>query len=462
LQSRSSAKSSQASRSEMRAVLRTPAVTMRTERTDTMRILLDPGSYDFSNLGCVAVLQMAVRRLRALWPHASIQVLTDEPKELRWHCPEATPVLMSGHRSLLGDRLLGRFHRWLPAGLEGAVRRMDDALRERWPDVRERAARIKLGLQRRSTGALDAFCESLESADLVVVSGLAGIRGSEIHALETLELAIYRRKPTAMFSLGLGGPHDAELARRMARVLPRVNLIALRERRTGLRVLRQLGVEKPEIAVMGDDSVEMAKERRAPELGDFLGVTLRVGRSSEIGEPVVEEVAQVLRAAADRLGTRLVPLPTARGITRPDAEVGELIVRGCSAPTRHESLDTPSAVMDEVKRCRIVVSGAYHVAVFALAQGIPTVGVAQSAYFRDKLECLADLFGPGCVVLTPGQERFRESLRGAVDELWSRATSLRPGLLAQAEKQCEAARSAYGRLPQLVDRFEPSRFRGQA
>jgi hypothetical protein len=415
-----------------------------------MRILVDPGSYDFSNLGCVAVLQMAVRRLRALWTHAAIQVLTDDADGLRRHCPEATPLLMSGHRSLLGDRLLGRVHRWLPAGLERAGGRADDALRERWPNTRERLVRIKLGLQRRSASALDALCEALASADLVVASGLAGIRGSEIHTLETLDLAIHRGKPTAMFSLGLGGSHDAMQERRMARVLPRLNLIALRERRTGPSVLRRLGVRTPEIVITGDDAVELAHERRTADLGELIGVNLRVGRSSEMNDSDIEEVARALATATKRLGTHLVALPTARDIARPDSEVTRILVREWAAPPSPEPLDTTAAVIDEVRRCRVVVSGAYHTAVFALAQGIPTVGLAKSAYFGDKLECLADLFGAGCIVVSVCERGFGESLERAIEDLWSRAASLRPGLLAEAERQVAAARAAYGRLPSLV------------
>jgi colanic acid/amylovoran biosynthesis protein len=414
-----------------------------------MRILVDPGSYDFSNLGCVAVLQMAVRRLCALWPQAVVQVLTGKPAEFALYCPEATPLSVSGHQSFLGDRLLGRAHRWMPPTLDRAISGMDDALRERWPDARKTVVRLKLGLQRRSARDLDAFCEALESSDLVVSSGLAGIRGSEVHALETLDLAIHREKPTAMFSLGLSGSHGPKQERRMKRVLPHVNLIALRERRTGPGILHRFGVTEPEVVVTGDDSVELANERRAAELGEYIGVNLRISRSFWIDDAVARDVAETLQSAAKRLATRLVPLPTVRDIARPDVEIAEAIAGNLAVPPL-EPLDTPLAVINEVKRCRMVVTGRYHVAVFALAQGIPAVGIAGSPYVQDKLECLADQFGPGCVILVAREKNFRETLERAVGELWSEGQSLRPALLAEAKRQCEAGQSAYGRLRDFV------------
>ena len=408
-----------------------------------MQIVLDPGSYDFKNLGCVAVRQVAVRRLRELWPHARILVLTADPVGLARHCPDARPLLLSGHRSLLCDNLLGH-RRWLPAGLQRAVGRMDGAMRERWPDMREKAVRIKLRLQRRSTCELEAFSEAMERADLVVTSGLAGVRGTELHVLETLDLAIQRRKPTAMFSLGLGGPHNAEQERKIARVLPRVNLIALRERRTSPRVLRRLGIESLEFVVTGDDAVGLAYEARVSELGTAIGVNLRFG-SSELNEAVVTDVRAVLAAILSEYGARPVPLPTAE-VARPDKQVIERVLAGLPAPTRMPSLDTPLAIVQAISQCRVVVTAAYHAAVFALAQGVPTVCIAKSDYFTDKLTSLADLFGRGCLVVSANDPHFCELLRHAIQELWVSAELIRPKLLAAAQEQSEASRAAYGRL----------------
>ena len=57
-----------------------------------MRILVFPSAGHFNNLGDVAMLQIALARLRKTCPAARLQVLTDEPQSLKVYCPEAGPV----------------------------------------------------------------------------------------------------------------------------------------------------------------------------------------------------------------------------------------------------------------------------------------------------------------------------------------------------------------------------------
>ncbi len=53
-----------------------------------MRILLECGTYEPCNMGDVTMLQVAVKRLKGLWPDASITVITAAPDRLRAHCPD--------------------------------------------------------------------------------------------------------------------------------------------------------------------------------------------------------------------------------------------------------------------------------------------------------------------------------------------------------------------------------------
>src|ERR1700677_4250794 len=141
-----------------------------------MRILIDPGTYDYTNMGCVSVIQVAVARFRRLCPTCQVQVFTRDPDNLMRHCPDALPMTIDGHRAWFGDQYL---------------------------------------LGRRDTKPLTAFFEAIERADLVVTSGLAGIRTSEWHPVSTLEMAVSRGKPTAMFSLGLSSAYDPGCLKRI-------------------------------------------------------------------------------------------------------------------------------------------------------------------------------------------------------------------------------------------------------
>ncbi len=56
---------------------------------------------------------------------------------------------------------------------------------------------------------------------------------------------------------------------------------------------------------------------------------------------------------------------------------------------------TADSIIERVSRCRVVVTGNYQAAVFALAQGIPIVAVAATAYYRNKFQGLANQFQGG-------------------------------------------------------------------
>ncbi|MCS6926703.1 MAG: polysaccharide pyruvyl transferase family protein, partial [Candidatus Binatia bacterium] len=102
------------------------------------------------------------------------------------------------------------------------------------------------------------------------------------------------------------------------------------------------------------------------------------------------------------------------------------------------------------KRCRIVVVGSYHAAVFALAMGIPAVCLANSSYYRDKFLGLAHQFGEGCRVIFLDDADFPTKLTSEIDWAWRRACVLRPELLAAAERQVALSHAAYQRIYELI------------
>ena len=46
-------------------------------------------------------------------------------------------------------------------------------------------------------------------------------------------------------------------------------------------------------------------------------------------------------------------------------------------------------LIEQISRCRLVIVGSYHAAVFALAQGVSAIGLAGNAYYLQKFEGLA-------------------------------------------------------------------------
>ena len=183
----------------------------------------------------MAVLQICVERLRGLFPDAIIHVITAEPSGLARHCSHASPLSTRGPRSWYSDtELLGRLQVYLPKPVSQAVALRTRVLRRSRPELLERALSWKARLHGDGGHAIATYLTAVRQADLIVISGLGGLRGSEMNTLDTLETALALRKPTAMFGLGLSGEHSDEVLARARQILPRIDLIAVRERSTGL------------------------------------------------------------------------------------------------------------------------------------------------------------------------------------------------------------------------------------
>jgi colanic acid/amylovoran biosynthesis protein len=415
-----------------------------------------PSDYTFLNVGDIAMIQAALDRLDTLWPHARIDVRTEDPAGLARHCPHAEPLVMSGQQYRSQDEsMLIRLALSMPGAVAHRLIGTGCFLRRQWC---KRAGPV-LGTHCRWLGAgpspVAELTEHVAVSDLVVVAGMGGITDwFEEYALElldTLLLAIRLGKPTAMLGQGIGPLQRERLWHRARAVLPRVDLIALRECRIGGPLLASLGVAPEHIVTTGDDAIELAYRVRQTHLGDGLGVNLRIGWYSKVGDMLVERVRPVLQEAARTYGAPLVPVPISRTPGEADAVTIRQLAAGYPSMLGDpEPLDTPLEVIERVRRCRLVVTGSYHAAVFALAQGIPTICLINSSYYAAKFEGLADQFGDGCDVVFLDDLRFTCNLADAIRRGWAAADRVRPQLLEAASRQIEQGYAAYRRLGELV------------
>lgn len=424
-----------------------------------MRILVEPCGHAMVNVGDIAMLTVATARLRELWPDAEIGVITEVPDRLALHCPGTMSVPAEGRRVWLEEPHLGeRIHRLFPATAASGLRTVEERVRRRWPSVASSTIRLRRRLRRLRNADLTEFLDWLYSADLVVASG-AGLLADPYaprarSVLELLEIAIGRGAPTAMFGQGVGPLTDERIRAVARRVLPKVQLIGLREERSGRPELRALGVENRRLVATGDDAIELALKRASnPRKGGGIGVGIRVARYSGVTEEALAAIAAVLRRAATRHGSELIPVPISFYAKERDAMMIARVIEIDEAAI--PPLDTPSALIDQVGRCRLVVTGSYHGAVFALAQGIPAVGLAGSEYYVAKFRGLADQFGGGCAMVGLDQPRLEERLEAAIEESWRSMPAFAPRLVQAAERQVAQGRDAYRDLHRIVAGLRP-------
>jgi polysaccharide pyruvyl transferase WcaK-like protein len=419
-----------------------------------LQILVEPNAHHLLNIGDVAMLEIAIERLVALWPKASIRVITENPERLRLYCPAAQPVDASGRQLWFEDHYFTHtFHRLAPTSLSGRAIELERLLRRRLPNVAEQIIRARAAVRRDDTAPLDEFLAAVSAADVVVSTGAGALTDAfaplALSILDLLEIAKRNGAVTALLGHGVGPIDDRALLDRARAVLPSVDLITLREGKAGLPLLESLDVSRSRILVTGDDAVELAyRTTRDGPLGRGLGVNLRVARYSRVDSAMLAEVGAAIRDAASRHHADAVPVPISWHPREADAAVIAKLVRGSG-----EHADTArDDIFERIRQCRVVATGSYHAAVFALSQGVPAVALTNSDYYDAKFQGLQDQFefGPQIVRLDDSQLALR--LSAAIDEVWESAEEMRPRLLQRAERQVEQGRAAYRALRDIVSR----------
>lgn len=221
--------------------------------------------------------------------------------------------------------------------------------------------------------------------------------------------------------------------------------------RGGLSLLESMGVSPARVRTTGDEAIELAYAARAKEPGNAIGINLRVAPYADVAEDTIETVGSVLQEFARLQKAPLLPIPIAIHEYANDHQTIRRLLAGFDDQSDGgQSLDTPLMLIKQTSRCRIVVTGAYHAAVFALAQGIPVVCLSNSPYYLAKFQGLEDLFGAGCAIVMLNEPDLRNKLAVAIEETWNSAEAVRMPLLQSALRQIEASRGAYQHVKYLL------------
>lgn len=427
-----------------------------------MRILVDQSGYDLLNVGDVAMLQACVGQIRELWPQASIAVICHDTQRLAQYCPGTTPV----PAGLGGPELLQK----LPARLRLGFGQVHKMVRPYTSIDRRRP---------RSEQAPPSLTGAIRWADVVVASGGGYVNDTwwwhGFGVLSVLDLAQRMGKPTAMFGQGLGPlTHRASL-RQARRVLPRLQVLGLREAMTGLPLALALGVPTDRVVVTGDDALDLvrsastdaksgqtdarsgaAEPRSVPtdqvEVVQALGVNARVAGYAEVDESAAATLGATLARVVAQKGAIVIGLPVSRyGLDSDLSSIRSLWPGELPAGSIAEDLETPVALATAAGRCQAVVTGSYHAAVFALASGVPTVCLSNSDYYNAKFSGVAALFPAAAEVVSLTGAHLQQRLLAAIDRAWDSDEMTRQATRQQARTQAEASVGLYRRFANLVD-----------
>jgi colanic acid/amylovoran biosynthesis protein len=404
------------------------------------------------------MLEVALARLRSLWPDAVISYFGDpaDPAVARLG---VVAVPIHGRRLWFDEPFLdlGPFAR-LPALLAKARSASERYLRRRWPALARTLLTFRLRQRRREeeSRAVETYFRTVTNTDLAFACGMGGITDAfpdyTCELLGTINLALAYGARAVLLGQGIGPLEDRVLRAEARAVLPRVDFIALRERRQAQRLLLSLGVAQERIMTTGDDAIELAFDRRPATLGTCLGVNLRLASYAEIDRLVLERTREALRDFVRTTPAQIIALPISHAPSEADSETIRVLLADYDSTTDGgRALDTAVKVIEQVKRCRLVLTGSYHAAVFALSMGIPAIGLARSAYYDQKFRGLTDQFSEGCEVIGLNDADWPAQLRLALQRSWMTAQEVRPKLLIAAAKQVALGREAYQRVRDLVE-----------
>ena len=394
--------------------------------------------------------------------------MTEAPERLTASIPRVIPVEIQGRSIWLETHLLGRLHRRLTDRTAARLEARERRLKMTAARSLEAVLSLKYRIAGQTPSSVAEFLYRVRSADVVAVTGGGTIADpfpdKASHMLDTLKMAATLRaragRPvTAIFGHGFGPLDGAALRARARGVLPELDFIALREERTSRGLLHELGVHDEQILVTGDDAIELAYDQRTSEIGEDLGVNVRIAPYASVDAPMLRAVRYAVLSAMRRYAAAVVPLPIlmktddAPGKHTPTdtAAISELLAGVRDRSDFGDAPDSPLAVIRAIARCRLVITGSYHAAVFALAQGIPAIGLIGSPYYRVKFVGLAGQFEENFKVVDMTNAGCEEQLVEAIDSAWHSVESVRPRLLAAASRQIELSRQAYRTVASLAD-----------
>lgn len=432
------------------------------------RVLIENSEYWLRNHGDMAMMQMTIERIRHRWPGARVAVLTDSPMLLRALFgdveaitvgdadPWGPPTWWENLAEQIGPQLVGPIaiavlcvRVWLPQKARGARNR----LRRAWRVLIGRPEEMvppppRVAVTRGSFAAAEA-------ATVIIALGGGYLtdadRAQSNRVFGLMEHAVAHGVPVALVGQGLGPLDDPALRERAAGALGAASVIALREGRRGPALLESLGVSGDRVVVTGDDAIELAYRARTDEVGTDIGVCLRVADYSPVALAAQECVGRVVRTVAAAHDGAIAPLAIAEYQSQDRISTLPLVAGYPKVREMPHKYAHPSAVIERVTACRVVLTGAYHLAVFALSQGIPVVALTSTAYYDDKFYGLAEMFGTGITVVHFDDPDLEAVLTGALTDAWDSAHEVREPLRARAAEQIAASTDTlYGLLDSVA------------
>jgi colanic acid/amylovoran biosynthesis protein len=208
--------------------------------------------------------------------------------------------------------------------------------------------------------------------------------------------------------------------------------------------------EKPSIIVTGDDAIEKSYSSRMENLGNKIGLNIRNASYATLPSGILEQIGMIIEdyLLKKKTSYQFLPISLVPGEESDINALSKLMNMNVHDLYEIESSLSVTTIIQRVSQCRVVITGSYHAALFALSQGVQVIGVTASKYYDSKFMGLLQQFEVGIQILylKDGVDKLSDFL----DIAWSRADDQRPILIKNAKKQIYNGKDAYRQLKKLV------------
>jgi polysaccharide pyruvyl transferase WcaK-like protein len=300
--------------------------------------------------------------------------------------------------------------------------------------------------------------EAIRASDAFAVAGggnMASLWPMHVYERSTLaELARRAGKPYVVTGQTIGPVLDGDDRALVAELLSGAELVGLRER-ASFELVRTLGVPESRLTATIDDASFVGLGPSAGVAAGAAGAAggtsgaavapyCAVSLSAHVGDVdrtvFAEAVARLLDRVVDETGLEIVFLAHWASLRADDERGDSLLHRAVidrmTRPARVEPTTDTAAAARFARDASLHLTSRYHPAVFAVAAGVPTVGVAVDDYTTVKLTGALANFGQSSVVSA------EQVLAGSADRVVLDAWAGRDAVTAAWEARVGPARSA--------------------
>ncbi len=373
-----------------------------------LNIIIDNSGYHLQNLGDVAMLQGAVKRIRKVVPSCSLSIISSDKDAQSRLIPDSNHISAKIPNLAHQHRLFPIPHQLVPSVFRRYVEEFERAHRV------THCHRLLAKMRNSNDPSAAQWLNQLSQATAVIATGGGYLTDNfQQHAsrlLTNLALAQTLGKPTAIFSQGLGPITNKRLRQITRSVLKNTCQIGLREFVTGPQHLKEMQIVEngqPTIEITGDDALEILPRNSKitqPSEQSRIGLCLRLTSYSGIDRSTLSFLRSELQTIAKK-ATRPVefcPLPIDLLNPEENDETHAFeILQGLPITENYRSPTQPIDVINLASACSSTITGSYHCALFSIAQGIPVVAVQSNAYYSGKFAGIKTMFPKSVTLYDP-------------------------------------------------------------